>query len=360
MYQNICKTKYMHWIFLAFVVIAVIFAIRYLGVFLLPFVIGFIFAMLIRSFVRFIEGVTGMNSKISAGICTAVCYVLISLLIYFTVRLFTDEIIRFFDNLPQLYETKIAPTIKKIEQLIVSFGGKNSEFEKMIASFLTGAENELSAFFKTLSGNAAESLAKLLLKIPDLLITITVTIVSSFFISIDYTAINDFFLSQLKPKTRERFAQIKEVFFKAVSKICVSYFLIFLITFAELSAGLFLLKVKHALIISVVIAVADIFPVIGTGTILIPWSIIELLNGNKPLALGIFVLFLIISVVRNIIEPKIIGKNSGIHPVVTMIAMYIGLKLGGVICAVVLPFVLIVLKELNDKNIITIYRRADW
>ncbi|MBQ8868507.1 MAG: sporulation integral membrane protein YtvI [Oscillospiraceae bacterium] len=330
-----------------------------MGTFLLPFIIGFIFAMLIRSFVRFIEDVTGMNSKISAGICTAMCYVLIFLLIYFTVRLFTGEIIRFFDNLPQLYETKIAPTIKKIEQLISGFGGKNSEFEKMITSFLIGAENELSAFFKTLSGNAAESLAKLLLKIPDLLVTITVTIVSSFFISIDYTAINDFFLSQLKPKTRERFTQIKEVFFKSVSRICVSYFLIFLITFAELSVGLFLLRVKHPLVISMVIAVADIFPVIGTGTILIPWSMIELLNGNKPLALGIFVLFLIISVVRNIIEPKIIGKNSGIHPVATMVAMYVGLKLGGVVCAVALPFVIIILKELNDKNIITIYRRAD-
>ncbi len=358
MYQNACKTKYLHKLFPAFVVIAVVFAIRYLGAFLLPFVIGFAFAMLIRSFVKFIEGVTGMNSKISAGICTTVCYVLIFLLIYFIVSLFTDEIIRFFDNLPQIYESKIVPTIKKIEQLIIGFGGKNSEFEKMITSFLMGAENELSAFFKTLSGNAAESLAKLLLKIPDLLVTITVTIVSSFFISIDYTAINDFFLSQLKPKSRERFTQIKEVFFKSVSKICISYFLIFLITFAELSAGLFLLKVKHALIISLVIAVADIFPVIGTGTILLPWAIIEILNGNKPLALGIFVLFLIISVVRNIIEPKIIGKNSGIHPVVTMIAMYVGLKLGGVICAVVLPFVLIVLKELNDKNIITIFRRA--
>ncbi len=359
MHQNACKTKYLQKLFPAFVVIAVIFAIRYLGSFLLPFVVGFVFAMLIRSFVRFIEGVTGMNSKISAGVCTAVCYVLIFLLIYFIVRLFTDEIIRFFDNLPQLYETKIAPTIKKLEQIIIGIGGKNSEFDKMITSFLIGAESELAAFFKTLSGNAAESLAKLLLKIPDLLVTITVTIVSSFFISIDYTVINDFFLSQLKPKTRERFTEIKDVFFKAVGRICVSYFMILLITFAELSAGLLLLKVKHALIISLVIAALDIFPVIGTGTILIPWSIIEMLNGNKPLALGIFVLFLIISVVRNIIEPKIIGKKSGIHPVATMIAMYVGLKIGGVVCAVVLPFVLIVLKELNDKNIITIYRRAD-
>ena len=145
---------------------------------------------------------------------------------------------------------------------------------------------------------------------------------------------------------------IKEVLTTTVFRICSSYFFIFLITFLELFIGLVLLKVKYALVISAIIAIADIFPIIGTGTILIPWSIIELMGGNNPLALGLFTLYLIITVVRNIIEPKIIGKNSGVHPLATLAAMYIGLKMGGVSLAILLPFVLIIFTELNKRGVI--------
>lgn len=355
--MDVIKNKYFEFFCFVLSLSALFIIFRYLGGLLLPFIIGFVFAMLIRNFVRFIEKATGMNSKISAGICTAICYILIFALVFFAVRALIGEIIRFFDNLPEIYEINISPIIKRAEKYFSDMSGRNSEFEKMVASILGNAENELVNFVKTLSGNAAEKLANLLLKIPDLFVTITVTIVASFFISMDFDTINNFFLSQFGKNTKQRFVKLKEVLFDAAGKVCLSYLLIFLITFAELTAGLFLLRVKYALVISMVIAIADIFPIIGTGTILIPWAVIELTNGDRPLALGLFVLFLIISVVRNIIEPKIIGKNSGIHPIATMIAMYLGLKIGGVIYAIAFPFFLIIIKELNAKGFMRLYYR---
>ncbi len=347
-------------IFYLLLIVALFFAFKYLADLLLPFIIGFLFAMLIRSFVRFVENVTGMNSKISAGICTLVCYILIFSAIFFIARALISEIIHFFDNLPRIYETNISPLIHRFELYLSDINGQNSEFEKMIASFLANAEDEIVDIIKTFSGNAAEKIGQILLKIPEIFVTITVTIVASFFISIDYDAIKKVLVSHIENNAKYRVGKIKEVFFDAVGKICASYLLIFLITFAELAAGLFLLKVKYALVISLIIAIADIFPVIGTGTILVPWSVIELLNGNKPLAIGLLAIFLIISIVRNIIEPKLIGKNSGIHPVATMIAMYVGLKIGGVLCAILLPFTLIVIKHLKDKGELSECSSSAW
>ena len=330
--------------------LSLLFCFKYLADLLLPFIIGFLFAVLIRSFVRFVENVTGMNSKVSAGICTAVCYIFIFTVVFLTLRALICEIIHFFDNLPKIYESNISPIIKRIELLLSGVDGKSGEFEKMIASFLDNAEGEIINFIKTLSGNAAEKIGKTLLKIPEIFVTITVTIVASFFISIDYDVIKKFLISNIENNTKHRVNKIKGAIFEAVGKLCVSYVVIFLITFSQLATGLFLLKVRYALAISLIIALADIFPVIGTGTILLPWSIIELLNGNKPLAIGLIALFLIISIVRNIVEPKLIGKNSGIHPVVTMIAMYVGLKIGGVIYAILLPFALIIIKQLKQNG----------
>ncbi len=347
------RAKNERWLTITFYLLSavvLIFAFKYLGKLMLPFIIGFLFAMLIRSFVRFVENVTGMNSKISAGICTAVCYIFIFAVIFLIARALISEIIHLFDNLPKIYENNISPLIKRIELLLWDVNGKNSEFEKMLASFLSNAEDEIIDFIKTLSGNAAEKIGHTLLKIPDIFITITVTIVASFFISIDYDTIKKFLVSHIENNTKHSVRKIKGVLFEAVSKICLSYLLIFLITFTELAAGLFLLRVRYFLVVSLVIAVLDIFPVLGTGTVLVPWAIIELLNGNKPFAIGLLALFLIISIVRNIIEPKLIGKNSGIHPIATMIAMYVGLKIGGVICAILLPFILIVFKQLKEKG----------
>lgn len=337
------------------IIIVFLAAFRYFGNLLLPFVIGFIFATLIRSFVKFIEKATGMNSKISAGICTAVCFVVIFVLVFVAVRAVVGEVIRLADNLPELYENNISPIIKRAEQFFSSINKGDSGFEKMLLSFFANAENKALDFVTTLSGNAAEKLANLLIKIPDLFVTVTVTIVATFFISIDYDTINDYLMSRLENTTKSKLTIIKETLFDAVGKMCLSYLFIFLITFAELAAGLFLLRIKYALVISLIIAVADIFPVIGTGTILLPWAVIELVNGNKPLALGLFALFLIISVVRNIVEPKLIGKNSGIHPIATMAAMYVGLKIGGILCAIAFPFAIMILKELNDKRMIRLF-----
>ena len=323
---------------------------RFLANAFLPFIIAFLFAVLIRSFVGFVENVTGMNTKISAGICATVCYALFFLAVFLTAKALICEAISLFDNLPRIYETSISPLLQKAEQFLLDLNGGGGEFKKIMASFLENAEGEIISLIKTLSGNAAEKIGQTLLKIPEIFITITVTIVASFFISIDYDSIKKFFLSHARDSHKHSVSKIKGVFFDAVGKMCVAYLLIFIITFAELVIGLFLLRVKYALVISFVIAVADIFPIIGTGTILIPWSILELLNGNKPLSIGLLTIFLIISVVRNIIEPKLIGQNSGIHPLVTMIAMYVGLKIGGVMYAILLPFIVIIIKRLKENT----------
>ena len=128
------------------------------------------------------------------------------------------------------------------------------------------------------------------------------------------------------------------------------YIIIFLLTFLELFVGLSLLGIRNSAALAITIALADILPLIGTGTILIPWGIISLLIDRAPLAVGLFTLYLIITIVRNIIEPKIIGKNIGLHPLLTLSSMYIGLKIGGIFWAVLLPILLMIIKILNDNG----------
>ena len=139
-------------------------------------------------------------------------------------------------------------------------------------------------------------------------------------------------------------------------KCLASYALILCITFAELSIGLSVLRVPNAVLIALCIAVFDILPVLGTGGIMIPWGIICLILGKWVLGFGLLVLYVIITVVRNIIEPKIVGYQVGLHPVVTLLCMLTGLQFFGLLGLFGFPITLSLLKNLNDRGLIHIFK----
>ena len=99
---------------------------------------------------------------------------------------------------------------------------------------------------------------------------------------------------------------------------------------------------KYALLLGLLIAIIDILPVLGTGTVLIPWGIAELLFENTALGIGLLVLYAVITVIRNFAEPKIVGRQMGINPLFTLLSMFIGIKLLGFAGVIIFPTALIV------------------
>ena len=119
---------------------------------------------------------------------------------------------------------------------------------------------------------------------------------------------------------------------------------------------MFLLGIKNAFAIAFIIAVLDILPVLGTGTVLIPWAVLAFASGRISTGVGVFGLYLVITVVRNLIEPKLVGKQMGLSPVIMLPCMLIGLKFFGIIGLFVVPLLVSFLKQLNDRGIIKIFR----
>lgn len=110
-----------------------------------------------------------------------------------------------------------------------------------------------------------------------------------------------------------------------------------------------ILRIPYAVFVALAIAVFDILPVLGTGGILLPWAVVLIIIGNVPLAIGIFVLYVVVTAIRNTIEPKIVGRQIGLHPLATLIAMFIGLKFFGIIGVFVFPVTLAILANM-EKN----------
>ena len=175
---------------------------------------------------------------------------------------------------------------------------------------------------------------------PETLISIIVMIVSSFYIVADYENIARWFTSVMPDKALSVFFEIKDFFENTLFKIIGSYVMIMGLTFIELFIGLTVIGISNSGMWAFIISLLDILPILGVGTVLIPWGLSALITGKPLLGIEILAIYLIITVIRNIVEPKLVGTNLGLHPLVTLIAMISGLRLFGFLGMFGLPLTL--------------------
>ncbi len=197
-------------------------------------------------------------------------------------------------------------------------------------------------------------------QIPTTLVSIVVAIVACCFMTADFDSLKNFVLGFFKPETQNKIVRAKRLLFPSLGKMVKAYVIIITITFCELSLGLSILKLLdiydggYIFVISALTAVIDIVPVLGTGTVLIPWALYNFISGNYALAIGLIVIYACITVIRQVIEPKLVAAQLGLPAFLTIVSMFIGSQIFGVIGIFILPITIVMLKLLNDEGIISI------
>ena len=217
----------------------------------------------------------------------------------------------------------------------------------------------LDSSIKTLSAKAVALVGNFAVSVPGKLVNTIICIVSTVFILLDWEAIGKFIHGQMPEKASEvmkdGWSQLK----KTIGKYIRSYGLIMLMTFTELAIGLLIIGVDNSWGLAAGIAVLDILPIVGCGTVLIPWAVVSLVTGKTGIGISLLVLYVIIAIVRNIAEPKIVGQQVGLHPLATLLAMVTGASLFGAAGVFALPIALAVIKQLDDDGIIHVIKKPN-
>ena len=359
--------------------------IRYaLGV-CLPFVAAFIVAAVLQKPKNFIVNKTPFKKGVASVICVMgaiVVFVLLMALI--GVRLvgeikgFVDYIILQFQDLNSVIDN-VEAWIMNIVAALPEFLRKTlSESVQSIATQLREAveggeltvpstltESLGSAFsFSWISApiSGVISTAK---QIPSFIVATVVGIIASCFMTSEYPEVMRFITAQFPKDRQSDLKRSKDLLTSSLAKMGKAYLLIILITFAELSLGLSVLRLigvfesSYIVIIAAITAVLDILPILGTGTVLIPWSLYSFVSGNIGLGIGLAIIYATVFVIRQVIEPKLVAGQLGLSPIVTIAALYFGLKLFGVIGMFVTPVFIIMLKLLNDEGIIHLWKSSE-
>lgn len=200
----------------------------------------------------------------------------------------------------------------------------------------------------------ASGLTAFVSSVPRILLFIIVTAISAVYFAVDLEAIGAALLSVLPERAARGVRDFKQRFFGVIVRYARSYLLVMLLTFAIMIFGLTIMRRRYALLLAAVISLLDLLPVIGVGTVLIPWSVWMLMTGETGLAIGLAVLFAVNEIARQIAEPKIFGMNLGIHPLLTLVLMYVGYSLLGLFGLLLLPVVSVVISAAVNK-----YKTAD-
>ena len=337
---------------------AVILGLAYIGVkylvpALLPFVIGLIIAVSFKGFIDKVSNRSGIKRSYISIIVLIVFYAIFALLIV----LIGDQLISLIqDNahkVPGFYRNTLEPFLldvahrflEKFPDIEYDIDGIIEEFSTTIYSYISTATSAVLAWLATFAT-----------RIPVFIVNSVFAIVSSFFFTIDYHDITEFVFRQLPEEKAIQARGIKGNVVVTIWKYIKSYAFLMSITFVELTIGLIILGIPNPFAVSALVSIIDILPVLGTGTVLIPWSIIGFILGNYKIGFGMMVLYLIITAVRQTLEPKIIGKQIGLHPVVTVIGIFVGAKLFGLIGMFLLPITISILKRMNDEGAIHLFK----
>lgn len=332
------------------------FVMKYAIGWFFPFIIGFIVALIVQKPVDFLTVKTRLPRTFWALTAVILFFVI-------TIALVVLPCISIYNGIGG-FANWIAKQMPTIKEEIASLGdGLDNLIAKLPESMeepLMDYPNKLIEGATNLITKFASGLAKgIITHLPNALLTTVITLVASCFTTVYYKKIKTFVLYQFDDKKQQLMIKIKSILIENVLKMLGGYILILFITFLELFFGFLILRVPYAGIVALIIAVFDILPVVGTGTILIPWFFIDLALGKTGEAIGLLILFVVITIVRNILEPKIIGERIGLFPLVTLISMYVGLRLFGIYGMLLLPLTIVVLIQLQKTGVINIWKTPE-
>lgn len=311
----------------------------------MPFIIGGVIAFIVQKPAKYLSYKTKLNKKF----CTAGLAVLLYLILLFILVI---SVYFIYKNSNEII-ISIGDTFSLLSKNIKDFG------DKISLNFDNNTRNTFNSVFSDsvlklgdgIVSSITNTIKQAIKGLPSFLIVASVTVVASCYIAKDFNQIMRFIKDIIGDKKYQKILIIKNIVYENILKIIFGYLLIMVIVFFVLCIGFYILNINDFILMAMLVAFIDLLPVLGTGIVLLPWSIFSFFTDDIYRGVGLVVLYLLLSITKNIIEPRIIGKQIGINPLLSLVAIFLGYKTIGFLGVIIFPVVLIVVFEYYKSNI---------
>ena len=297
--------------------------------FFMPFVVGWILALLANPLVRFLERRVKLVRRHGSMLIIIAALAIVIGLFYGAGLLVYREMGSFLADAPEIYQSVIA----EIENALQN-GRKLAEyFPQNLQPPLLAFSDNLDGLFGKLVSRAAEPTVQIAghvaKSIPNLLVNIVIIILSSYLFLADRESIMRWLKEHLPAFVFRYIEYMKRDAKGLIGGYFLAQFRIMCVVALILAAGFLVLGVRYGVLLAFLTAILDFLPIFGTGTVLFPWAVVKLFAGEYAYATGLILLYILTQVVRQIIQPKIVGESMGLPPLMTLFLLYLGFKLRG-------------------------------
>jgi sporulation integral membrane protein YtvI len=316
----------------------------------IPLILALITAMLLEPIVQLLIRNMKVNRLAAVSISFLLFLALFAIGGYLAGAQLVVQSIELAQKLPALSSTLFEAGEKYLLQL--------QNYYASLPAETVSAIQQVFAALRQWAANAAKGLAAGILGIaaglPGFLLVSVVYLISLFLISLDLPRLRVGFMNLFTPSAREKVELVIDELSRATIGFLRAQVIMSLMTYIIAFIGLLILGVKYAALLSLLIVIVDILPILGTGTFIVPWAAYSFITGNVRLAVGLLILFAVITVVRRIVEPKILGSTLGISALAALVSLYLGFKIMGVFGLILGPAIVIVFEALRKAGFLKI------
>ncbi len=299
--------------------------------FFMPFVIGWIVAMLANPLVRFLEKKVKIVRKHSTAIIIVVVIAAIVGALYFLIAMVIKEVMNLSNDLPNI-----------IGQVSAQFGNVSGKLQEIsqklpkniqvvIDNFTNNVGSSFNNWVKSINPPTMGSLGNITKNIAEIFLIVIVTILSAYFFTISRDDLIEAARKHMPDSVTSGWRLIYNNFKTAFGGDFKAQFKIMLILTAIMFIAFEIMGISYSFLLAFAIAFLDLLPVFGTGAVLWPWAVIEVIGGHYMMAVGLIIIYVVCQVVKQVLQPKMVGDSIGISPLSTLVFMFVGYRLYGVL-----------------------------
>ncbi len=327
----------------------VLFAVgKYLLPIIVPFLIAWLLALAVRPVARALSARTRLSYRPAAALLMLVLFAVAGTLLALGLWRLVDELGRLARRF-STGESALAEELLRMVDRVSDVGARvpflnapgsdwlRESLDGMLATVLRETGARLVSFLTAIAGGFVRAL-------PSILLFVLVTVIAAFYFALDLDRVHGFMSSLLPPWLGRRLPTLRDRVKRFAARYLRAYLLIMLLTFCELLVGFTVLSVDYAFLLALALSAVDILPVLGVGTVLVPWSVVSFFMRDFRMGFGLLLLWALITVIRQILEPRIVGGTLGLHPLATLLGMYVGFRLFGIVGMLAAPAVTVAIK----------------
>lgn len=332
-----------------------IFVVPRIIIYFMPFVIGWIIALIASPPVRFLEKHLKIKRKVGSAVTIIAVIAIVIIGGYLLGAKLIEEIVDFIGDLPLMWEGLQRDFAESAQRLQVasrllpkSLGDTIKNISENIGEYVGDFVGKL---VDKMSSPTLEALSRFAGNIPSIFIGVIMCLLSAYMFVADKEYVPNLLKKVLPLSITERWSLIKRGLYRAVGGYFKAQFKIEVWMYLLLAIGFWILRVRYAFLIAIGVALLDLLPFFGTGTILLPWAAIKFLSGDYMMVIGLLIIWGVGQLARQVIQPKIVGDSVGLAPIPTLVLLFVGYKAAGVIGMIIAVPIGIILLNMYEEGV---------